>query len=231
MKRLETGLIEDVEYIYDENKKINWLKMIPEEYLYINQDKRVSIEKRLGKNFDEVQISEVLDTELVITLQGIRYLLDLRGYKDCHIKLDVATPEYVAATCNILFIKNEEDFEQSFASCASAHPQNTKSWYKNYLVEAASNRALCRAVRFYLKINIVSREELGMEKNNNDEEPSKPSAFPQPVVMLEKAMKEKNISFDKLKELYKEKSADWKELKDIDKVTMLAIAGRIKKEF
>jgi hypothetical protein len=152
MKRNENGLIEGIEYIYDDNKKINWLKMIPEEYLYINQDKKSSIEKRLGKSIDDIEISEVLDTDLVITLQGIRYLLDLRGYKDCDIKLDVANPDYVAATCNIRFISNEENFEQTFSSCASAHAGNTKSWYKNYLVEAASNRALCRAVRFYLKM-------------------------------------------------------------------------------
>jgi hypothetical protein len=44
-------------------------------------------------------------------------------------------------------------------------------------------------------------------------------------------MKEKNISFDKLKELYKDKSSNWKELKDIDKVTIFSMIGRIKKEF
>ena len=78
MKRLENGLVEDVSCIYDETtKKINWLKMIPSDCLYINQDKKDKLEKLLNKKFEEIQINEVKDTDLVITLQGIRYLLDL----------------------------------------------------------------------------------------------------------------------------------------------------------
>lgn len=226
MKRLENGLIEGINYIYDSNGKIDWLRMIPEEYLYINQDKKSAIEKRLGKKIDQINISEALDTELVITLQGIRYLLDLRGYKQCDIKLDVATQEYAAATCSIVFIPNEESFEQSFTSCASAHPYNTKSFYKNYLVEAASNRALCRAVRFFLKINIVSKDELGTEKETSDET-SRSQPLLEPIEILERLMMEKKTSLEDLLAGV-QGSENWKELKDIPKQQLFALIGKIK---
>lgn len=243
-KRLDNGLIEDVEYVYLENGRINWLKMIPEEYLYINQDpKRISrIEKQLGKPISDVQKSEVKDTDLVITLQGLRYLLDLRGYKQSRIKLDYASPDYAAATCEISFLPNlEENFEQVFTACACAHRNNTKSFYQAYLVEAASNRALCRAVRQFLKINIVSNEELGMEKEAAPEEPVSTENPMSPRFLLQRIITEKNstlpagkqITFSNIREkLIKEeiKGADgFQSIDDIPKDIIFGLIDRIKK--
>lgn len=231
MKRLENGLIEGLEYIRDEiSGRIDWLKMIPKEYLYINQDKRVALEKRLNKPFNEITIDEVKDIEKVITLQGIRYLLDLRGYKNVKMTIDVATPEYVAATCDIEFLPNEEEnFSQSFPGSASAHINNTKSFYRNYLVEAATNRALCRAVRNFLKINIVSKEELSDAKYE-EEETVKSTSVVQPADMLletlNKLMKEKSKNFDWLKTEF---DGNWAAISDIPKPKLFEIIGALKK--
>ena len=243
-KRLENGLIDGVEYVYLENGRINWLKMIPEEYLYINQDpKRIArIEKQLSKPISEVQKNEVRDTDLVITLQGLRYLLDLRGYKQSKIKLDYASPEYAAASCEIAFLPNlEENFEQVFTACACAHKNNTKSFYQGYLVEAASNRALCRAVRQFLKINIVSNEELGAEKDSAPEE-SGPTENPMsPRFLLQRIILEKNLTLPANKQitfanihekLIKEgvKGADgFQSIDDIPKDIIFGLIDRIKK--
>lgn len=171
MKRLENGLVEGINYTRDENGRIEWFKLIPRKYLYINTEKKTQIEKRLGKRIDEAAESEFLDTDYVINLQGIKYLLDLRGYQSCKTRIDECGPDYAAATCEINFIPNEEDnFVQTYTACASAHPQNTKSWYAKYLVEASSNRALCRAVRQFLRINAVAQEELGGAAGGNAEE-------------------------------------------------------------
>lgn len=226
MKRLENGLIEGVNYIYDDTGKINWLKMIPEDCLYINKDKKNKIEKRLGKKFSDIKISEALDTELVITLQGIRYLLDLRGYTTCDIKLDIATEDYAAATCSIRFIKNEEDFEQVFTGCASAHPRNTKSWYRNYLVEAASNRALCRAVRFFLKLNIVSNDELGTEMEEEISE-TKQTQIPDIYNELNTLMSSQNITLETLNKEFG-KGKEWDKLSSIPRATVFLILGKLK---
>lgn len=189
---MTNGLIEGLQYIRDEKTgKINWFKMIPEEHLYLNQDRKASIEKRTGKNLGEVKISEALDTELVINLSGIRYLLDVRGYTDVDIDINAATPEYAAATCKIKFIANEDDSNpQTFTGNASAHPGNTKSWYAQYLIEAASNRALCRAVRFYLNINVVSKEELGADATESPKQTGSKQ-----VILLEELMKKKNVKW------------------------------------
>lgn len=224
---MENGLVEGVTYIKDESTgRINWLEMIPEEYLYINIDKKGVIEKRLNKPFNEISVKEVKDTELILTLQGIRWLLDLRGYKSAYTKIDVASPEYAAATCTITFIPNEEEnFQQEFSSSASAHPGNTKSFYRNYLVEAASNRALCRAVRNFLKINIVSKEELS--DASPIEEENKTSTLLEPVEMLSQLLKERGILFeDAIKDL--PNSDKWKSINDIPKTAIFKIMGKIK---
>ena len=233
MKRLDNGLIEGINYVYDENQKINWLKMIPVECLYINQEKKNSLEKRLNKPFEEIKIEDVKDTDLVITLQGIRYLLDLRGYRYSKIKINVATPEYAAATCEICFIPNqEENFEQVYCASASAHFGNTKSWYKNYLVEASSNRALCRAVRFYLKINIVASEELGAKVDEDTQSTNNNLSSLSPVSILKNIMIENVWSFEQIKKkLIKEgiKGAeDWNKEEDLPPNVILNIIERIK---
>lgn len=202
MKRLENGLVEGINYTRDENGRIDWFKLIPKKFLYINQEKRSQIEKRLGKKLEEAAESEMLDSDYVINLQGIKFLLDLRGYKSCRTKIDSCLPEYAAATCEITFIPNDEDnFEQVFTACACAHPQNTKSWYAKYLVEASSNRALCRAVRQFLRINAVAQEELGGAAGANEEESVNPMS---PVNTLIQKMKKDKKTFNDIKALLKE---------------------------
>lgn len=228
MKRIENGLIEGLEYQYDEvSGRINWFKMIPEEYLYLNQDKKASLEKRLGKPFSEISISEVRDTDLVITLQGIRWLLDVRGYEDLNIKLDVANENYAAATCHIRFLPNKEEVvSQTYTSCACAHFGNTKSFYKNYLVEAASNRAMCRAVRGFLKINVVSKEELSDNPLETQEDNKKVSFDPKNI--LSDIMKSKNLSLAQLNTEFNTSEAKWSSVNDIPKLVVFKIIGKFK---
>ncbi len=233
MKRLENGLIEGVNYIKDEKTgKIDWLKMLPEEYLYINQDKKTQLEKRIGKTFDQIKISEVKETELVITLQGIRFLLDLRGYKYAKVKIESCNQDYAAASCEICFIPNEEEnFEQIFFGSASAHSANTKSWYAQYLVEASSNRALCRAVRNFLKINIVSREELGSATEDDN---SQSSYTPAPALQLKifrEIMEKKKVTWEILAAKMKKEGLfqeGWTKIEDLPNDVLFTYLERIK---
>ena len=231
MIRLANGLVEGVSYVYDETtKKINWLKMVPSDCLYINQERKDKLEKLLGKKFEEIQINEVKETDLLLTLQGVRNLLDLRGYKYCRITVNVANPEYAAATCEICFIPNEEEnFEQIYTACASAHFGNTRSWYRNYLIEAASNRSLCRAVRNYLKINVISSEELS---GNNEEETTQTNSI-SALTIFETLLKDKGISFERvLERLKKENYSEIdkiKQISDIPKSKMLDLMEKLKK--
>lgn len=233
MKRLENGLIDGLNYIRDgKTNKIDWLKMIPPEYLYINNDKKAQIEKRLGKPFDQITVADAIDTELVVTLQGIRWLLDTIGYKQVKMKIDAATPDYAAATCEITFIPNDEEkFEQIYSASASAHPGNTKHWYANYLIEASSNRAMCRAVRGYARVNVVSREELGANLDSN--ESTVETAPVKQIKLLSDLMDKKMVKFDphivkKLKDAnqYKE---EYKSVNDLPKEVIFDLLERLKK--
>ena len=40
---------------------------------------------------------------------------------------------------------------------------------RQHLVESASNRAFCRAVKSFLSISVLSREELGVEDENGNQ--------------------------------------------------------------
>lgn len=215
MKRLPNGLVEGIEYQRDENGRINWFRMIPSKFLYINQEKKNQIEKRLGKKVEEADPSEMLDTDYVINAQGIRYLLDLRGYKASEITLGNCAPDYASATCRITFIAHEDEPEKVFAASASAHPHNTKSWYQNYLVEASSNRAQARAVRFFLGLNCVAQEELGGAGNTN--EPEQPVTA-NPTGILKIQMGKAGKSFNDILEILKSENVDVSKITSVDKI-------------
>lgn len=226
-------------YIYDEDGKINWFKTIPLEYLYLNESKKNSIEKRLNKSFSEVTKEDALETELIINLAGIRWLLDTLGYKYSKITINSCNPEYAAATCEICFNPSEHNnnLEQIYTQSASAHAGNTKSWYKEYLVEAAANRAFCRAVRFYCNVQCVSSEELGTI--NQEENTPAPSNIDSQVNTLiekiDKEMQKRGISFEQLKNVIligKDKMAGadkFKTLRDIPRDNLFNLYDRIKK--
>lgn len=224
-KRLENGLVDGLTYPYDTNGKIDWFKLVPSDCLYINQSKKAALEKRLNKPFEEIQKSEVKDTDLVITLQGLRHLLDLRGYKSAKTRLDYCGPEYAAATCEIAFLPNpEENFEQVFTASACAHRDNTRSFMQKYLVEAATNRAFCRAVRQFLKINTVSNEELGDGQNasNSDESDNQPTENPMcPRFLLKKTIERKNKELPAEQQItfatIKQRLVDEKKVKNAEK--------------
>ena len=209
--------------------KTNWFKLIPHEHLYFNKEKRDEIEKRLGKTLEECNVSEGLESELVIKLSGVHWLLNKRGYEYSRIKVDIANPDFAAATCEIKFTPNNEDrIGQIYTQSASAHPFNTKSWYKNYLTEAASNRAFCRATRFYLGIFAVTADELGAnttetEENVQDETKQK----------LQEALDRNKYTFEHLKDkMIKEKiegAENFKSIDDIPRSVRFNYIGRIKK--
>lgn len=231
MKRLPNGLIENLEYKKDEAGNIDWLKMLPEKFLYINEGKKKELEARTGKPFEEIKIADVKETDLIILLSGIRFLADLRGYKYAKTKVDIANENFSAATCEICFIPNEEQvLEQIYTASASAHPLNTKSFYSNYLVEAATNRAFCRAVRNYLNINIVSKEELGEE--NQESTKSVVLSPKKQIKLLTDLMEAKKVKFDPhiIKKLKDEGKWDdsYKGVGDLPKDVIFNLLERIK---
>lgn len=164
-KRDWQGFLPKVEYIFDENDRINWRKMIPNKYIVPNKDKFPP-----DTDLKSIDINTVDDSKLLVLLNGLRYIARLRGIRSVKQVIG-GTRDFVTATCEIEFIENYEDGELTFTGEADAHDYNTHSFAKNYLTAIAGNRAFCRAIRNGLGIEILAYDEVG--PNNSQKEPNK----------------------------------------------------------
>lgn len=217
------GLLDNtnIVYTYNEDGSINWRKMVKTEYLVPNRQKT-----------QETDTSKLEDKDLLILLGGIKELAQIRGYSKVEYKVVAASESYFATSCKITWLPNYEtdDKEIVFESLADATINNTKSFARFFLAAIAENRAFVRCVRNFLKINIVSQEELGDVKLT-EEEPIINQTSPHAV--LDKIMKEKGISFDLLKsKLTKEKFENAENISnilDIPKTKIFELIERIKK--
>ena len=223
--RNQYGLIEDqtLNYVFNDDGTINWRKMVKTEHLVPNRQKT-----------QETDVSKLQDKDLLILLGGIKELAQIRGYTSVEYKVVAASESYFATSCKITWLPNYETGgrEVVFESLADATVNNTKSFARFFLAAIAENRAFVRCVRNFLKINIVSQEELGDAKLLDDsssvnENPTSPQS------LLEKVMKEKNINFETLKKrLIKDKfdnAENLNSISDIPKVKLFELIDRIKK--
>jgi len=220
INRDDNGLINGVNYIFNEDGMIDWRAMVRPEHLVPNRDRT-----------SETDVTKLKDSELIILLAGIKELAQIRGYTDVDYVVTSPSPDYVAATCRISWIPNyeTEDNTVTFSSIGDASPNNTKSFAKYFLGPIAENRAFVRCVRNFLKINIVSQEELGNAKMA--ETSTETATTPQNI--LGEIMKDKGISFDAVKnKLVKENYDDVENIRsivDIPKAKIFELIERMKK--
>lgn len=222
--RNKYGLLEnvDINYIYHEDGTIHWRKMVKQEYLVPNRQKT-----------QETDISKLEDKDLLVLLGGIKELAQIRGYTRVEYKVVAASETYFATSCRITWAPNYETDGQEiiFEALADATSSNTKSFARFFLAAIAENRAFVRCVRNFLKINIVSQEELGDAKLIYEGSPAQENPT-SPHALLEKVMRDKNISFDQLKKkLVKEKFENAENIStilDISKSKIFELIERIK---
>ena len=223
IKRDENGLITEpkVEYVFSEDGFIDWRKMVKPEYLVANRQKSQGLD-----------ITELDDKDLLILLGGIKELAQIRGYSSVEYDVKTPSPDYVAAVCKIKWIPNfeTEGREVVFSAMADASPANTHSFASDYLAAIAENRSFVRCVRNFLRINIVGQDEVGgnkpQQKSSNDN-----AAHFDPKDHLSSLMKQKGISFEKLKEkLIKENydsAEDLTSVRDIPNIKIFELIDRI----
>ncbi len=225
IKRNDNGLIagNSVNYIFNEDGFVDWRKMVNADHLVPNKQKT-----------SETDVSKLEDHQLIILLAGIKELSQIRGYTNVRYEVTSPSPDYVVATCSIDWIPNyeTEDRAVTFSAIGDASPHNTQSFAKFFLGPIAENRAFVRCVRNFLKINIVGQDELGQAKIAVDPQ-DQPETQASPVALLKNVMKEKGVTFDKLKarlvtEKY-EKIDKINTLEDIPKVKIFELIERMKK--
>lgn len=222
--RNEHGLVKDdsINYIYNEDGTIDWRKMIPSEFLVPN---KMNFERR-GKTIP-TDISTLEDKDLLILLGGIKKLAQIRGYYSVDYVVTSSNENYVVAVCKIIWMPNYEtnNISVSFSAIGDANLKNTNSFGKDYLGPIAENRAFVRAVRNFLKINIVSQEEIGgncipAESNNTS------------VSQLRNIMQKYGVTFEMIKgklEIEKYPNIETiNSIEDLPTVKQFELASRIK---
>jgi len=161
-KRNELGLIEGVEYKFNEDGSINWRAMIKPEHLYPNKD---WFETRKLQVPDSIE--GLGDHQLLVKLAGIKELARLRGFLDVQFKIETISSHYATAVCSIRWMPNYESDgnAQTFTSTANATSENCSGFGIKFLEPIAENRAFVRSVRNYLNIHIVGDDEIDKSKN------------------------------------------------------------------
>jgi len=223
-KRNSHGLLENVEYIFNEDGSVNWRAMIKPEFLYPNKGWFDSRNQPVPTSPEGLE-----DKQLLIMLGGIKELAKMRGYSTVAFDVVHSSDGYVTAKCMINWNKNyETQDEVVYEDYANATLSNTDSFCAKFLETIACNRAFVRCVRNYLNIHIVGADEIDKSQASAQSYESDAVATPiTPVDLLEKTLREKhNVdSFEGcknvLRDLWKtesyrnEKAKEWSCFKDI----------------
>ena len=224
-KRNEHGLLESVDYIFNEDGSVNWRAMIKPEHLYPNKD---WFEYRKIPVPDSVE--GLHDNQLLIKLSGIKELARLRGFHNVTYDISESSDDRVVVQCMINWIQNYENNNSAtvtFASIANATTNNTNGFAAKFLECIAENRAFVRCVRNFLNVHIVGGDEIDSSKNKDkpiESSNTSKSHDITPQGILAKNLKEKlNVdNFDAFKDylrsLYKDGlyEGDAKEIKKWD---------------
>lgn len=229
-RRNSDGLIQNIVYVYNEDGTVNWRKMLKPEHLVPNTQKFPE-----GTDLKSLDVTTLEDSQVLILLSGIKYLLNLRGYNNVnYIPLNVNS-EFVSILCNISWIGNFETDgrEVSFEALADSHQGNTKSFAKLFLSAIAENRALIRAVRGFLQINVVGQDEIQDVSQVTEEAVSVQSNATSPHGILQNLMEKENIDLEWIKEKLSAENKRgelqiWNSISDIPKMKVIRAIELIK---
>lgn len=248
-KRDEHGLLECVDYVFNDDGSVNWRAMIKPEFLYPNKGWFEMRGQQVPSSTDGLR-----DNQLLIMLGGIKELAKLRGFSAVAFDVKNVEEGYVTARCDVEWIGNYEsaDHESSHNSVcyedyANASLENTDAFCEKFLETIACNRAFVRCVRNFLNIHIVGADEIDKSGNRSstsksDTTPAVSSSAPiTPSGLLEKTLRDKHSveSFDAFKDVLRglwkdgkytnEEVKDWKSFDDIPAKEARKLIGIISK--
>ena len=205
-KRNQHGLLENVDYEFNEDGTVNWRAMIKPEFLYANKGWFDARNKPTPTSTEGLD-----DKQLLIMLGGIKDLAKMRGYHTVDFKMDNISDGYVTAKCQIDWIENYESANigvyPRYADVANATLANTDNFCAKFLETIACNRAFVRCVRNYLNIHIVGADEIDKSQGSGQAVEADAIATPiTPVDLLAKTLRDKHgvDSFDSCKDVLRD---------------------------
>jgi len=215
-KRNEFGLVEDVEYKYNEDGSINWRAMIPTEHLYPNKGWFEARNQPMPNSTEGLE-----DYQLLIKLSGIKELAKLRGFSNVNYDVVKCEMDHVAIKCSIDWLGNFESENQpiTFQDIANATAYNTSNFAQKFLETIATNRAFVRCVRNFLNIHIVGADEIDTSNNKSAPMQQESVAYgPLNVLMSQVKLSGSDQDFEIFKEilrgLYKNNAYKNKDVKN-----------------
>jgi len=219
-QRDEKGLLEDLEYSFKPNGRVDWRKMISPEYIVPNRERT-----------QETDISKIEDKDLLLLLQGFKEVAQIRGYSSFSTTVPYASPEFVVAVTQFKWLPNFETQEGSAAisivttGTADAHRNNTSGFGSAFLTTIAENRSFVRAVRNFLNIPILGQDEVGGSQatTNTNESTDNP---------LGELLKNNGIAWESFKnkmiKLNVEGAVDWVSVDSIPNNIIFGLMERVK---
>jgi hypothetical protein len=106
-KRDENGLLENIQYEFNDDGSVDWRLMIKEEHLFPNKSWF-----ELRKKDTPRSIEGLKDHQLLIKLSGIKELARLRGFDSVSFETVKCELDHVAVKCTMCFIPNYETGER-----------------------------------------------------------------------------------------------------------------------
>ena len=235
-KRDENGLLENIQYEFNEDGSVDWRSMIKEEHLFPNKSWFELRKKDVPRSIEGLK-----DHQLLIKLSGIKELARLRGFSSINYTTQKCEQDHVAVSCSIAFLANYETNNEPvfYEDMANATTENTSSFAKKFLETIACNRAFVRCVRNFLNVHIVGDDEI--DKSDNTPQQSQSNDL-SPNGVLKKELSDKHgiHSYEeflpKLRELHKSGKINistdiiktWKDFPDISAKECRILIGILK---
>lgn len=192
------GLLDRIDYVFDEFGFTDWRAIIPEGFLFINAKKFTDNNKEVPKTMDGLD-----DSEIIIKLGGIKWLARVRGYDSVAFEVISANSDNVIVKCKIDWIANFENPQGAFyEEIASCNIKNADNFNIKFAESIAANRAFVRCVRNFLNVNIVGEEEIVSEPVKQSDAKSDSMAIDPQSIFIKKC-KEKDMDISAIIEFCK----------------------------
>lgn len=241
----QTGLLPNFNYSFDEFGRVDWEALIPTKYFYARKESFPD-----GTNLSEIDVSTLTPDKRVLNLDGVKFLMDLRGATNISIETVTSTPEHASVAVKIDWTPCIDQGMQPYSTIGicDAHAFNNVEPFKYVLASLSENKGISRATRTATRVKTYAADELRGSKDANKldgESSSAASTGFLPVDKLREGMKKLGITFEQIKARYikegsdenatedqkkwKERAESWKEDTDIAPIDIFSIITRLNK--